>query len=140
MRKRSVTNLTGLPYVCNHCSELVHARCPLTKYIYKASEADITAADTRSSSRSGINLTDGELKELNDLLTPRILKGQSIHHIMVSEPAVFNISERQAYRLVNEGLIDAKPIDMPRAVRLKPRKKKASEKKVDKTAWQRQNL
>ena len=32
------------PYVCNHCSELVHARCPLTKYIYKASEADITAA------------------------------------------------------------------------------------------------
>ena len=32
---------------------------------------------------------------------------------MVSEPAVFNISERQAYRLVNEGLIDAKPIDMP---------------------------
>lgn len=120
------------PYVCNHCSELVHARCPLTKYIYKASEADITAADTRSSSRSGINLTEGELKELNDLLTPRILKGQSIHHIMVSEPAVFNISERQAYRLVNEGLIDAKPIDMPRAVRLKPRKKKASEKKVDK--------
>lgn len=37
------------PYVCNHCSEMVHSKCPLTKYIYKASEADITAADTRSS-------------------------------------------------------------------------------------------
>lgn len=120
------------PYVCNHCSEFVHSRCPLTKYIYKASEADISAAYTRSSSRAGINLTEEELKELNDLLTPRILKGQSIHHIMVSEPDVFTISERQAYRLVNEGLIDARPIDMPRAVRLKPRKKKASEKKVDK--------
>jgi IS30 family transposase len=103
----------------------------LTKYIYKASDANIAAADTRSSCRSGINITDEELKELNDLLTPRIQKGQSIHHIMVSEPGVFTISERQAYRLVNNGLIDAKPIDLPRAVRLKPRKKKATEKKVD---------
>ena len=119
------------PYVCNRCSELAHSKCSLTKYIYKASDANIAAADTRSSCRSGINITDEELKELNDLLTPRIQKGQSIHHIMVSEPGVFTISERQAYRLVNNGLIDAKPIDLPRAVRLKPRKKKATEKKVD---------
>ena len=119
------------PYVCNHCSELTHSKCPLTKFLYKASEADSAAAVVRSSARSGINLTAEELNELNDLLTTRIQKGQSLHHIMASEPGVFTISERQAYRLVNNGLISAKPIDMPRAVRMKPRKHKATEKKVD---------
>ena len=118
-------------YVCNHCSELAHSKCPLTKYLYKASEADSAAAEVPSSARSGINLTAEELNELNELLTPGIQKGQSLHHILASEPAVFAISERQAYRLVNNGLIKAKPIDMPRAVRMKPRKHKASEKKVD---------
>ena len=119
------------PYVCNHCPDFTHSKCPLTKYLYKAAEADNAAAEIRSSSRSGINLTPEELQELNCLLTPRIRKGQSLHHIMASEPDVFAISERQAYRLVNEGLIAARPIDMPRAVRMKPRKRKAAEKKVD---------
>ena len=103
----------------------------MTKYLYKASEADSAAAEVRPSARSGINLTAEELNELNELLTPRIQKGQSLHHIPASEPGVFTISERQAYRLVNNGLIKARPIDMPRAVRMKPRKHKAAEKKVD---------
>lgn len=121
------------PYVCNHCSELIHSKCPLTKYLYKASEADSAAAEVRSSARSGINLTVEELNELNELLTPEIQKGQSLHHIMASEPALFTISERQAYRLVNNELIKARPVDMPCAVRMKARKHKAAEKKADRS-------
>ena len=37
---------------------MAHSKCPLTKYIYKASEADITAADTRSSCRKGRTYDD----------------------------------------------------------------------------------
>lgn len=121
------------PYVCNHCNEFIHGKCPLTKYFYKAAEAQEAARTLRSSSRSGLNLTEQEIHEADVLLSPRIRKGQSIHHIMVSEPEVFNFSERQAYILVNAGLISARPIDMPRTVRMRPRKRKSVEKKVDRS-------
>ena len=122
--------LSKPPYVCNGCDR--KHKCSLVKQFYKAKEADDTYCSLRSESRSGLNMTELELKELDDLISPRILLGQSIHHILTSSSSVFTISEKQVYRLVHSGLITAKPIDMPRVVRMKPRKKKSTELKVDK--------
>lgn len=58
--------------------------------------------------------------------------GQSLHHIFVSNPDEFTLSEKTIYRYVNGCLLSARNIDMPRVCRLKPRKTKPIQHKVDK--------
>jgi IS30 family transposase len=84
-------------------------------------------------SRAGANITEGELLALDGLVSPLVRQGQSIHHIVANNPDQFNVSEKTIYRYVDGGLLSARNIDMPRAVRIKPRKAKAAEHKVDKT-------
>ena len=122
--------LDSPPYVCNQCIKKKY--CPLKKYMYYADQADKKAREIRKESRSGLTLTEDEVKEIDTLLSDRLKMGQSVHHIFVDEPDVFTISEKQAYNLINQGLISARPIDLPRAVRMKPRSKKAQIVKVDK--------
>ena len=122
--------LSKSPYVCNGCK--TRQRCHLRKKYYYALEANNTAITLRKESRSGFNLTEEELREIDSLLSDRIKLGQSIHHIFSTSKDGLTICERQAYTLVNAGLISAKPIDMPRTVRMSPRKKKSKEIKVDK--------
>ena len=121
--------LAHAPYVCNGCEKF--GRCRFLKKIYRASEADKLATQIRSESRSGIAMSEEEIEEFNSRISPLLLQGQSIHHIMVSNPDWFTISEKTAYMLVHCGCIDAKPLDLPRMVRYKPRKK-SKELKVDK--------
>lgn len=118
------------PYVCNGCAGKPH--CTLMKYLYKANDANNACIVIRSESRSGLNMTEEELAEFNRQISPRLKLGQSIHHIFTSSPDEFTICEKQTYRLVHAGLIEARPIDLPRMVRMKPRKKKSIELKVDK--------
>ena len=118
------------PYVCNGC--IKRQRCQLKKKYYYAIEANNMATTLRKESRSGFNLTEEELHGIDSLLSDRIKLGQSIHHIFSTSKDELTISERQAYILVNSGLISARPIDMPRTVRMRPRKKKSKELKVDK--------
>lgn len=121
--------LTHPPYVCNGCVKM--GRCRLIKKVYYASNADKLANQIRSESRSGIAMSEEEIREFNSRITPLLLQGQSIHHIMVSNPDWFTISEKTAYMLIHSGCIDAIPLDLPRMVRYKPRKK-SKEVKVDK--------
>lgn len=122
--------LTNPPYVCNGCS--AKQRCSLKKKYYNAVDAHNAALSLRKESRSGFNLTEEELKEIDTLLSDRIKLGQSIHHIFSTSKDDMPICERQAYILINQGMLSARPLDMPRVVRMKPRKKKSKELKVDK--------
>ena len=83
-------------------------------------------------SRVGVNITEEELLALDELVSPLIRRGQSIHHIVASNPDSFNISEKSIYRYVDSGLLSARNIDMPRVCRIKPRKTKPIVHKVDK--------
>ncbi len=122
--------LSKPPYVCNACN--TRQRCPLKKKYYIALEANNKANTLRKESRSGLNLTEEELKEIDGLLSDRIKLGQSIHHIFSTSKDEMPICERQAYVLVNQGMLSAIPLDMPRTVRMRPRKRKSKELKVDK--------
>ena len=59
-------------------------------------------------------------------------QGQSLHHILVNNPDSISICEKTAYIYADNGLFEARNIDMPRKVRFRPRKKKSSELRVDK--------
>lgn len=86
----------------------------------------------RSESRSGFNLTEEELSQLNSVISPLLKNGQSLHHIMTHNANRISCCERTAYIYVNNRLFDATNLDMPRTVRFRPRKKKSVNLKVDK--------
>lgn len=117
------------PYVCNGCKDRPH--CRFRKMLYKADKADAASAALRSESRSGMNLTEEEVLELDGILSERIRRGQSLHHIFMTSQDRLSICERTAYKLLHSGKISARPIDAPRIVRMRPRKSKP-QVKVDK--------
>lgn len=94
-----------------------------SKKFYDAKEAQLDYERTLSDSRSGVMITDDELTELDNLISPLIKNGQSIYHITINNSDQINWSSKTLYTYINKGLLQAKPIDMPRAVRRKPKKR-----------------
>lgn len=109
------------PYVCNGCS--FPRTCGYDKMYYRAKYADDAYHEAMSSPRKGINLTPEELHELDCLISPLLLKGQSIAHIYATHAKEIKYSKRTLYNYVDSGALTAKNIDLPRKVKYKPRKK-----------------
>ena len=123
--------LSKPPYVCNGCPE--RTRCALEKHLYKASYAQKEYEQVRTESRSGFALSEAELKQIDDVVSPLLKKGQSLHHIAVHHADELMKSERTLYSYINSGLFTARNIDMPRTVRMRPRKNVSKTLKVDKS-------
>ena len=68
---------------------------------------------------------------MDQLLTPLIKKGQSIHHICVNNTDSIMYSEKTLYNYIDSGLIAARNIDLPRKFKYRPRKKAGLIHKVD---------
>jgi hypothetical protein len=82
-------------------------------------------------SRVGANITEDGLLALDEIISPLVMRGQSVHHIVAHNPDQFEVSEKSIYRYVAGGLLKARNIDMPRVCRTKPRKSKPVEHKID---------
>jgi IS30 family transposase len=119
------------PYVCNGCADECH--CVLRKKYYIHKKAHDAYREKLVESRTGANIEEEELMALDRLVSPLIQRGQSVHHIVVNNPDQFNVSEKSIYRYVDGGLLKARNVDMPRVCRLKPRKSKPTEHKIDST-------
>lgn len=123
-------HLSKAPYVCNSCKN--RTTCCLEKAFYKASYAQHEYELVRSESRSGIAISEKERKHLDSVVSPLLIQGQSLHNIAIAHLDEVMISERTLYSYVNNGLFSARNIDMPRTIRMRPRKTKTSSFKVDK--------
>ena len=113
--------LLKAPYVCNGCQ--FPRTCSYDKMYYRAKYADDAYHTAMSSPRKGINLTPEELYELDSLVSPLLLKGQSIAHIYATHVKEIRCSKRTLYNYVDSGALTARNIDLPRKVKYKPRKK-----------------
>lgn len=122
--------LSKPPYVCNGCPQ--RNKCSLEKRLYKASYAQKEYELVRRESRSGFALSESELRQIDDIVSPLLIKGQSLHHIAVHHADELMKSERTLYAYINSGLFTARNIDMPRTVRMRPRKNVSKNLKVDK--------
>jgi IS30 family transposase len=122
--------LSSPPYVCNGCVD--ERKCTLRKQYYLHRPAQKSYKELLVGSRAGANISEEELLRLDGFLSPLIRKGQSVHHIFATNPDEFTCCEKTIYRYVNDCLLSARNIDMPRVCRLKPRKSKPKEYKVDK--------
>ncbi len=105
------------PYVCNHCEK----KCPLDKCYYDAVYAQKQYESTLANSREGINMTPEELQELNDLISPLILKGQPLSQIFAVHAGEIPVCRRTLYNYLDQRIFQARNIDLPRRVRYKRR-------------------
>jgi IS30 family transposase len=107
------------PYVCNGCKRM--SKCVLSKYFYRAIPADNCYRSNLVSCRSGISFTEDELVYMDTLIAPLVKKKQSIHHICISQADKILCSERTIYKLIDQGILSVRNIDLPRKVRYRLR-------------------
>ena len=110
--------LERFPFVCNGCA---NTRCSHQSRYYSAYEAQRKADKLLHDSRSDNSRRKEVVKILNRSVCPLIKDGLSIH---VAKNSVNNcdLSESTIRRYIEKGYVDAKRIDLPRAVRFKAKK------------------
>lgn len=129
-QKETCSKLLKPPYVCNGCGK--RYACSLEKRFYYAADAQKEYQLVLSESRSGISLSEAEVKHLDEIVSPLIRKKQSPHHICVHNKDSIMVSERTIYRLIDSRVLSSMNMDLPRKVRFCARKKKST-LKVDKS-------
>ena len=110
------------PYVCNGCAG--RQNCRLERHLYDAKAAQRSYEEILSQSRRGFAISYEELKRLDDIVSPLIRKGQSIHHICQSNRDLIMCDEKSVYNYIEAGLLSVGNLDLPRKVRYRVRKKK----------------
>lgn len=125
------------PFVCNGCPK--EGYCPLEQYMYLPDIAEEMARDRLITTREGANLTYEEYEVQDSILRDRVIdKGQSIHHVLVTNREELDCSEKTLYRRIEKGVYTVKVHHLPRQVSLKKRKYKKKyeyihDPKVDRT-------
>lgn len=118
-------SLKHAPYVCNSCKS--KCSCRLVKYYYHALPSYNQYKNTLSVSRQGINLSDEELIELDNLVSPLIKNGQTIAHIYKTQD--LKCSRSSLYNYIDQNKLTARNIDLPRRVRYSKRKSRQTSTK-----------
>lgn len=120
--KSQCDTLLGTPtHLCNSCHK--HRCCHFEKRLYDAKAADSEYRSTLVSSRDGFDLTAGDFQKINDIVVPLVKKGQSVYHIVQTNRDILPVSESTIRRLIGTNELDICRIDLPEAVKRRPRKK-----------------
>ena len=110
------------PYVCTGCPEV--KACRKNHAYYSSHIAHSDYLKELKNSRTGIRTEPERLVEINELISPLILKGQSINHIFANHSAQIGLSEKTIYNYIDNNAFDAKNLDLPRKVKYRLRHKK----------------
>ncbi len=76
------SRLSKPPYVCNGCVD--KRSCTLEKRVYSATHAQREYEAVRSECRQGLQITEEEAIRLDSVVSPLLMKGQSLHHICIN--------------------------------------------------------
>ncbi|MBS5449717.1 MAG: IS30 family transposase [Coriobacteriia bacterium] len=112
------------PYVCNGCRARFTVGCGWPQWFYDARDAGEAARLEATSSRSGIDCTEEQLREMVAVVRPLLRKGQSLERIWQTHAGEFPVSSRTFYRYVNLGVLQICNLELPRKVRYKPRRRR----------------
>lgn len=118
MEQSLCKSLLKVPFVCNPCQR--KRNCQLTKRLYLAKHAQTEYEKLRTESREGIPLQKEEFYEIDRVISEKVKDGQHVYHIMKSND--LGVSKSTVYRHINRGYLSISRIDLPRAVKFKPRR------------------
>ncbi|HEX3076887.1 MAG TPA: IS30 family transposase [Lachnospiraceae bacterium] len=126
---KSCGRLDKPPYVCNACSSLTS--CLYHRLIYVSKYSDDCYRELLSSSREGINQSPESMQKLDQLVSPLILKGQSLAHIYAHHAEEISCSRRTLYKYISKNVFTVRNIDLPRKVKYKIRRSHSSKVSVN---------
>ena len=110
--------LLRAPFVCNGCP--TKTGCRKDKFFYKATTANRDYKTILVESREGINISEADLKVLDETVSPLINKGQSPAMILMNHPEI-NVSEKTIYNYIERGYMSVINLDLQRKVKYKLR-------------------
>lgn len=112
-----------VPYVCNAC--YYKNNCKKNRYYYNARYADAAVKRRRSVSRSGVRVSEEDLREIGRIIRPLLKKGQPLTHIYAEHENEMPIGLRSLYNYIDQGKIrSVANIDLRRKVGYKARRKR----------------
>ena len=127
--EETCTKLDRPPFVCNGCPDLKN--CRKRKFFYQAVTAEKAYQDLLHECRKGIDVSEAEIRQYNELIRHGGHNGQSLHHIMSAHKDVFQKCSKSLYNYFNQGIFSLPRGEMPRMCMRKPRKVEKIRHKVD---------
>lgn len=119
---RPCFQLSKPPYVCNVCGS--RRVCKADRAYYIAAQADAVARRRYANARCGPHVKGEQMKALDELVTPLVLKGQPLTHIFSTHAEEIPISQRTLYTYIGDRRLTIGNLDLRRKVGYRPRKKK----------------
>lgn len=114
--------LNHFPFVCNNCES--KKKCRREKRYYDCINAENRSLKNRVGTRKRKRLSKEDIDLINNIVSPLIFKGQSIHHIYETNQALKpTCSERTIRRLIYDRHLEAKAHDLARYSRFRHKKK-----------------
>ncbi|NCC87244.1 MAG: helix-turn-helix domain-containing protein, partial [Clostridia bacterium] len=110
------------PYVCTNCQK--QKSCKKDHAYYTAHRANAEYLRTLKESRAGIRTDPERLIEISEIISPLIMKGQSINHIFSSHADEIGVSEKTIYNYIDSNAFSIKNIDLPKKVAYRQRRPK----------------
>ena len=117
--------LLKAPFVCNGCEKKSRSNCPYRRQLYTAKKAQAEYDTVLVESRTGIPLNKESFYETERIISEAVQNGQHIYHIIQSNN--LPISTATVYRHIQKRYYSITPMDLPRAVKFKPRNSKESD-------------
>lgn len=117
-----------VPYVCNICVQ--KRLCNKDRYFYSAKYADAAVTRRRSESRTGIRISKEKHKEMDELVTKLVKKGQPLTHIYAEHEKEMPVCLRSLYNYIDAGEMTIRNIDLRRKTGYRPRKGNCKELKL----------
>ncbi len=108
------------PFVYNGCGKRSNTGCIYARRLYRAAKAKSEYETLLVEAREGIPLNKESFYQTEKIISDAMAKGQHIYHIIVSNN--LPISKSTVYRHINKQYYSIGRIDLPRAVKFKPRK------------------
>ena len=105
--------LNHFPFVCNSCEN--KKKCNREKRYYDCINAENRSLGNRIGTRKHKRISKENIETINEIVSPLIFKGQSIHHIYETNPILKTICcERTIRRLIYDRYLEAKAHDLVR--------------------------
>lgn len=114
--------LLKAPFICNGCSKCSNVGCKYPQRKYTASLAQNEYEDTLVLSREGTPLNKRKFYDTEEIISDAVSRGQHIYHAIKAND--LTVSKSTVYRHIEKGYYRISKIDLPRAVKFKPRKSK----------------
>jgi len=112
------SKLSHFPFVCNNCEN--RQKCNREKRYYDCINAENRSLKNRVGTRKHKRVSEENIEIINEIVSPLIFKGQSIHHIYETNPVLKTICcERTIRRLIYDKYLDAKACDLIRYSRFR---------------------